>query len=226
MNVLIVEDEALLREGLCDLLRDAGHQVETAADGETALRLGMEGGFDIVLLDLMLPGLDGIAVCRRLKMARPGLLVLILTALGSEDDKVGGLSAGADDYLTKPFGVRELLARVEALERRGRTAAAEPDLLEVDGCRLDLGRCEARRDDRVIPLTAREVGILRWLYRQRARAVTRSELLEHVWLARGDLETRTVDVTVANLRQKVERDPANPRIILAVKGVGYEWGKS
>src|SRR5215470_10995130 len=174
MQVLIVEDDSLLREGLSDLLRGAGYEVDTAADGELAVRRGMEGGVDLVLLDLMLPALDGVSVCRRLKMARPGLLVLVLTALGSEDDKVGGLAAGADDYLTKPFGVRELLARIDALERRSRTVAAEAELVDVDGCRLDLGRCEAQRDGRLIPLTAREVGILRWLYRQRARAVTRS----------------------------------------------------
>ena len=224
MRVLIVEDEPLLREGLCDLLSRAGHSVESFADGSAAVRQGMEVGFDLVLLDLKLPGLDGVEVCRRLKIARPGLPVLMLTARGSEDDKVKGFAAGADDYLTKPFGTRELLARVEALGRRSRAVSAEPEILESDGCRFDLGRCEARRGERVIPLTAREVGILRWLYRQRARAVSRAELLEQVWQAPADLETRTINVTVANLRQKIEEDPANPRIIVAVKGIGYAWG--
>ena len=224
MKVLIVEDEPLLRDGLSDLLRQAGHSVQTASDGAEAVGRGTEEAFDLVLLDLKLPSLDGVEVCRRLKTARPGLPVLMLTARGSEDDKVTGFSVGADDYLTKPFGTRELLARVEALGRRSRTASAEPELLEAHGCRFDLGRCEARRGAHVITLTAREVGIVRWLYRQRARAVPRAELLEQVWQAPADLETRTVDVTVANLRQKIEEDPANPRIIVAVKGVGYAWG--
>jgi DNA-binding response OmpR family regulator len=224
MRVLIVEDEPQLRDGLCDLLCQAGHSVEAVSDGLAAAVRGVADAFDLVVLDLRLPGLDGVEVCRRLKTARPGLPILMLTARGSEDDKVKGFSVGADDYLTKPFGTRELLARVEALGRRSRAASAEPELLEAHGCRFDLGRCEARRGDDVIALTAREVGIVRWLHRQRARAVSRAELLEQVWQARADLETRTVDVTVANLRQKIEEDPANPRIIIAVKGIGYAWG--
>jgi len=224
MRVLIVEDEPLLRDGLCDLLRQAGHSVEAVSDGVAAAVRGVADAFDLVVLDLRLPGLDGVEVCRRLKTARPGLPILMLTARGSEDDKVKGFSVGADDYLTKPFGTRELLARIEALARRTRSASAEPELLEAHGCRFDLGRCEARRGEQVTALTAREVGIVRWLYRQRARAVSRAELLEQVWRAPADLETRTVDVTVANLRQKIEKDPANPKIIVAVKGIGYAWG--
>jgi DNA-binding response OmpR family regulator len=148
----------------------------------------------------------------------------MLTAKGSEEDKVRGLKVGADDYVTKPFGARELLARVEAIGRRVKTAPAAPEILEADDCRFDLGRCEAQRGKKTIPLTPREVGILRWLYRHRARAVSRAELLEQVWSMRADTETRTVDVTVANLRHKIETDPADPRIVVCVKGVGYAWG--
>jgi two-component system response regulator RegX3 len=172
-----------------------------------------------------LPRLDGIEVCHRLRKARPDLLILMLTAKGAEEDKVRGLKIGADDYVTKPFGTRELLARIGALGRRAKSAPAEPEIIEIDGCRLDLGHCEARRNSRAIPLTPREVGILRWLHRHKARAVSRSELLEQIWGANAKMETRTVDVTIANLRQKIERDHSDPKIVFSVKGVGYAWGK-
>ena len=226
MRILIVEDEPTLREGLADLLTAAGHSVEACENGSDAVEVGLREVFDIVLLDLMLPDLDGVEVCRRLRRARPTLAILMLTARGSEDDKVAGLEAGADDYLTKPFAVRELLARVDALGRRAAAAPAEPEVIEADGCVLDLGRLTARRDDAAINLTPREAGILRWLHRQRARAVSRAELLERVWGSTGDLQTRTVDMTIANLRQKIERDPAQPRILLTVTGAGYAWGEA
>jgi len=225
MNILIVEDEPVLRDGLTDLLKGAGHSVCVAGDGLTAVKRGLDPDLDLVLLDIMLPKLDGIEVCRRLRRKRPGLPVLMLTAKGSEEDKVRGLHVGADDYVTKPFGARELLARVEAIGRRVKTTPADPEILEADGCRFDLGRCEAQRGRKIIPLTSREVGLLRWLHRHRARAVSRAELLEQVWGLRADTETRTVDVTVANLRHKIERDPVTPRIVVCVKGVGYAWGE-
>ena len=214
-----------LGPGLVDLLRGAGHSVEAVGDGATAAQRGVDDAFDLVLLDLMLPRLDGVEVCRRLRQSRPGLPILMLTARGSEEDKVRGLTVGADDYVTKPFGVKELLARVDALARRARAAPAEPEALEADGCRIDFGRCESKRGRETSALTAREVGILRWLFRHRARAVTRPELLEQVWGMPGHLETRTVDVTISNLRQKIERNPAEPRIIVSVKGTGYAWGE-
>ena len=224
MRILVVEDESLLRDGLADLLRGAGHSVEAVGDGAAGAARGTADAFDLVLLDLMLPKLDGVEVCRRLRQARPGLPILMLTARGGEEDKVRGLNVGADDYVTKPFGARELLARVEALGRRARAAPASPETLESDGCRFDLGRCEAWRGRKAFSLTPREAGILRWLHRHRNRAVSRAELLEQVWGAPGDLETRTVDMAVANLRQKIERDPEAPRIVVSVKGVGYAWG--
>ncbi len=225
MRILIVEDEQALREGLTDLIRNDGHQVEAVGDGAEAVQIGTEKEFDLVVLDLMLPSLDGVEVCRQLRQVRPGLLVLMLTARGSENEKVEGLLAGADDYMTTPFGARELLARVQALGRRMGPAASEPELLEVDGCAFDLGRCEAKRDEKVITLTAREAGIIRWLHRHHHRAVSRSELLEQLWSVPGSLETRTVDMTIANLRKKIERNPSEPRIIVSVKGVGYAWGQ-
>jgi DNA-binding response OmpR family regulator len=224
MKILVVEDEPVLRDGLTDLLKGAGHAVTPVGDGAEAVARGTGEGFDLVLLDLMLPKLDGIEVCRRLRKARPEMPVLMLTARGAEEDKVRGLKVGADDYVTKPFGARELLARVEALGRRAGRVPAEPERMASDGCQFDLGRCEAQRGKKPFPLTPREAGILRWLHRHRTRAVTRAELLEQVWGAPGDLETRTVDMAIANLRQKIERDPAAPRIIVSVKGLGYAWG--
>jgi len=224
MRILVVEDEASLREGLVDLVGGAGHEVAAVGDGEEAVATGTSRPFDLVLLDLMLPGLDGIEVCRRLHLARPGLPILMLTARGAEEDKVRGLKAGADDYVTKPFGARELLARIDAFARRAEGGDSAPEVIEVDDCELDLGRLVARRGERVTPLTAREAGILRWLHRHRARAVSRRELLERVWGVAPDLETRTVDVTIANLRHKIEVDPGAPRIVVAVKGIGYAFG--
>ena len=224
MRVLIVEDEQALREGLTDLLSAAGHEVVACEFGRDAVAFGTEEVFDLVLLDLMLPDLDGVEVCRRLRRTRPTLHILMLTARGSEDDKVAGLEAGADDYLTKPFAVRELLARISAFGRRAAALPADPEILEADGCTLDLGRLEAVRGGRTLRITPREAGILRWLHRHRARAVSRSELLESIWGSTGDLQTRTVDMTIANLRQKIERNPSEPRILLTVTGTGYAWG--
>jgi DNA-binding response OmpR family regulator len=225
MRILVVEDDPLLRDGLVDLLKGAGHVVDMVSDGLTATKRGLDPELDLVLLDVMLPKLDGIEVCHRLRKARPDLPILMLTAKGAEDDKVRGLKVGADDYVTKPFGSRELLARIAALGRRAKSAPTEPEIIEIDGCRFDLGHCEARRARNAISLTPREVGILRWLHRHRARTVSRSELLEQVWGATAEMETRTVDVTIANLRQKIERDHSDPKIIVSVKGVGYAWGR-
>lgn len=226
VRILIVEDERSLREALVDLLTKRGFLVETAADGFTAADRGVESDIDFVLLDLALPRLDGVEVCRRLRMARPALPILILTARGSEEERVKGLSAGADDYLTKPFGTKELVARIDALRRRASIAPADAERVEIDGCLLDLGRCEAHRNGEAIALTPREVGILRWLHRHRTRAVSRAELLQTVWGASDEIETRTVDMTIANLRQKIEREPAEPRIVVTVKGTGYAWGRT
>ena len=225
MKILLVEDEPTLRHGLTDLLDGAGYGVVALADGTNAAARGSESDIDLVVLDLALPGMDGLEVCRRLRAARPGLGILMLTARVQEDDKVLGLGSGADDYVTKPFAVRELLARIEALARRSRLEpGAAPEKIEIDGCEIDLGRCTASRDGQTVGLTAREARLLRLLHQNRARAMTRGELLEKVWEASSSLQTRTVDMTVANLRQKIERDPSAPHIVTTVKGVGYAWG--
>jgi two-component system response regulator RegX3 len=222
VHILIVEDEASLREGLVDLLEGDDHVVAAVGDGTAGLEAGLREPFDLVVLDLMLPRLDGMEVCRRLRAARPGLPILMLTARGSEDDKVRGLVEGADDYMTKPFSARELLARVRALGRRA--PLAEPlGEVEVDGAVIDLARMVVIRGKQSILLTPREVGIVRWLYSHKDRIVSRTELLEQVFGQRGDLHTRAVDMAIAVLRKKVEADPAKPTVIVSVKGAGYAW---
>ncbi|MEP6864375.1 MAG: response regulator transcription factor [Deltaproteobacteria bacterium] len=222
MRVLVVEDEPSLREGIADLLRGDGHTVTAVADGVAGVETGLGEQFELVVLDLMLPRLDGIEVCRRLRSARPGLPILMLTARGCEDDKVRGLGEGADDYVTKPFSARELLARVRALGRRA-PATESLDEVQVDGAKIDLARMVVVRGEHRTMLTPREVGIVRWLFQHQDRIVTRAELLEQVFGQRGDLQTRAVDMAIAVLRKKLERDPAKPELIVSVKGAGYAW---
>jgi DNA-binding response OmpR family regulator len=222
VRVLVVEDEASLREGIADLLTGDGHVVRAVGDGVAGVECGLREAFDLVVLDLMLPRLDGMEVCRRLRAARPGVPILMLTARGSEDDKVRGLMEGADDYVTKPFSARELLARVRALGRRA-PAPAPIDVLEVEGAVIDLARLVVVRGAASAALTPREVGIVRWLYQHRDRVVSRAELLEQVFGQRGDLQTRAVDMAIAVLRKKLEIDPGAPRLIVSIKGAGYAW---
>lgn len=222
VRILVVEDESSLRDGIGDLLMGDGHVVTAVGDGVAGLEAGLRDPFDLVVLDLMLPGLDGMEVCRRLRAARPGMPILMLTARGSEDDKVRGLIEGADDYVTKPFSARELLARIRVLGRRA-PAGESLDEVQADGAVIDLARMTVVRGEQRVALTPREVGIVRWLYRNKQRVVTRAELLEQVFGQRGDLQTRAVDMAIAVLRKKVEADPAKPTLIVSVKGAGYAW---
>jgi two-component system response regulator RegX3 len=182
---------------------------------------GLRDAFDVVVLDLMLPRKNGIEVCRELRAARPGMPILMLTARGSEDDKVRGLGEGADDYVTKPFSARELLARVRALGRRVTPEIA--DALDLGDVVIDLAKMIVVRGGARTTLTPREVGIVRWLHRNEGRVVSRAELLEQVFGQRGDLQTRAVDMAIAVLRKKLEADPAKPQLIVSVKGAGYAW---
>jgi DNA-binding response OmpR family regulator len=222
VNILVVEDEASLREGIVDLLVGDGHRVHAVGDGVAGVEAGLRDPYDLVVLDLMLPRLDGMEVCRRLRAARPGTPILMLTARGSEDDKVRGLMEGADDYVTKPFSARELLARVRAVGRR-KAGGESLDEISVDGANIDLARMVVVRGDARVPLTPREVGIVRWLHRHKERVVSRAELLEQVFGQRGDLQTRAVDMAIAVLRKKLEADPTKPTVIVSVKGAGYAW---
>jgi len=223
VRILVVEDDAPLREGILDLLRGAGHEPRGCGDGLEAVERVAHERPDVILLDVMLPGQDGIEACRQMRSRRCDTPVIVLTALGDEGDKVRGLEAGADDFVTKPFGARELLARIDAVARRARPSG-QPERLEVDGCVLDLGACRVERNGHGATLTTREADILRWLARHRGRGVSRGDLLEHVWGVPRSLRTRAVDMAISTLRQKIEADPAQPRIIVSVKGMGYAWG--
>jgi DNA-binding response OmpR family regulator len=220
--VLVVDDEENLVELVQGYLAGAGYDVLTATDGPTALALAREARPDLIVLDLMLPGLDGLEVCRQVRRFSDAYIVM-LTARAEEVDKIVGLSVGADDYVTKPFSPRELVARVQAMLRRPRTAAAEPgpppprclgDLI------VDLARREVRKRGEPVALTTREFDILATLAEHPGRVFTRSQLLEKVWGSEY-YDDHVVDVHVGNLRRKLEDDPSRPRRVQTVRGVGY-----
>jgi DNA-binding response OmpR family regulator len=229
-RILIVEDDEGLREGLAFNLPAAGFEVEAAATTAAALeRLG-RGGIDAVILDVMLPDGSGFGVLARLRAAGDRVPVLLLTSRSLETDKVRGLELGADDYLTKPFGLAELIARVRALLRRarpgeGRTApaAAVPAAVALGAVTVDLARCEARRGAERLPLSRYEVELLRLLFAHPGRVFSRSELLNLVWGYDRFPTTRTVDNHMARLRKKVEAAPDEPRFLVTVHGIGYRY---
>lgn len=218
-RVLVVEDEASIRVGLCDVLRFRGFSVESAEDGTSALAFIQRQALDLVLLDVMLPELDGFSVCRQLRVSHPQLPVLMLTAKGSEDDVLRGFEVGADDYVTKPFSVRELLARVQALLKRSQRLAHTR--FSAGPFAIDADRMLARIEDEEIDLSQREVRILRLLSEEPGRIVSRRMLLRDAWdMANVEqLETRTVDVHIAKLRKKLGR--RGGKLVQTVRGQGY-----
>jgi DNA-binding response OmpR family regulator len=223
-RVLVVEDDPTVSEVVVRYLEREGLHVETAADGLTALDVAARLRPDLVVLDLMLPGVDGIEVCRRLRADAP-IAVIMLTARGDEDDRVLGLELGADDYMTKPFSPRELTARVRAVLRRagGAGLAGTPEgRIECGDLVVDVAAHEVRRAGRRLTLTAREFELLVFLATRPRRTLRREELLEHVWgYTYGD--SATVTVHVRRLREKIEADPGEPRHLVTVWGVGYRW---
>ena len=222
-QILVVEDDGAIRRGLVDALTFAGYGVTAAASGSEGQDRALRGSIDLVLLDLILPGLGGREVLGAIRAAKPTLPVILLTACGGEDERVGGLAAGADDYVVKPFSVRELLARVEAVLRRSAERPLDVREIAVAGAVIDLERREARfADGAKAALAEREIALLRYLAANRGRAVSRDELLERVWLVAGDAGgTRSVDMQVARLREKLRDDPAAPAVIVTVRGAGY-----
>jgi DNA-binding response OmpR family regulator len=218
LRVLIVEDEASIRRGLSDVLRFRGCEVTVAADGSEGLRLGTSQSWDLIVLDVMLPELDGFSVCRQLRAAGRELPILMLTAKGDEDDVVRGFEAGANDYVIKPFGVRELTARLDALLRRSPRALS--GRMQLGALELDLERSVARSGTEEIELSARELRILRVLAQEAGRIVSRRTLLREAWDMNNaeQVETRTVDVHVAKLRKKLG---VHGQLIETVRGQGY-----
>jgi len=221
-RILVIEDEPAVARGVRDALSYNGYGVDVAADGETGYRLATEKSYDLIVLDLMLPGMDGLEVLGRLREAQVTTPVVILTAKGREADRVSGLERGADDYVVKPFSVRELVARVAAHLRRRSADAGLTQPVRLGRAEIDFARRLVRRDGEVLAALPKEIDLARFLLENRGRVVTRDELLLKVWeYPVSGLQTRTVDNYVMKLRQKVEPDPARPRVILTVRGKGY-----
>ena len=226
--IAVIEDEAPIRRGVVDVLRASGYQVAEASDGHRGLEEANRPGIDLVLLDLLLPRLDGLEVLRQLRRSRPALPVIILTARGTEEDRVRGLKMGADDYVVKPFSARELLARVEAVLRRSPGRPGEAASARLGRAVIDFARREVRWSERERgELSETEAAILSYLVANRKRAVSREELLQHVWgIDTAGLETRTVDMHIARLRVKL-RDPSGRKsaeAVLTVRAHGYMAG--
>jgi len=224
-KVLVVEDDAAIRRGLVDALTFAGFAPMEAADGEAGLRSAVAADFDMLLLDLVLPKRDGLEILREVRKARPTLPVIILTARGQESDRVEGLKLGADDYVVKPFSVKELLARVEAVLRRspGRPSDVRKIQLPKGECDLDL-KVVRFRDGGKAELTEREVELMRYLASNAGRAVSREEILARVWrIEPSGIDTRTIDMHIARLREKLRDDPEEPAVIVTVRGKGYAF---
>ncbi len=221
-KILVVEDEEVIRMTLGDRLESEGYTVEFAVDGEEGFQKASRNAYDLVLLDIMLPRKNGFDVCRDIRMAGVVVPILMLTARGQTIDKVLGLKIGADDYLTKPFEAMELLARIEALLRRANVPAAA-GVHKFGSLQVDLRGTAVSRDGKVVPLSAREFQLLRYFVEHRGTTLSRDVLLKEVWAYSTEAFTRTVDVHVASLRQKLEEDPKKPSLIVTVPGLGYKF---
>ena len=224
-RILIVEDEPDIVFSLQEDLRRQGYATSVSGDGDDAIRRGTTERWDLILLDVMLPGANGFEVCAALRRAGVQTPVIMLTARAREADKESGLDAGADDYVTKPFSVRELRARIRAQLRRAGAAGDRVVRLGED-CELDLERAELRREGTPVELTAQEFRILQVFVRSAGRVLSREQLIEGAWGTGVAITDRAVDTHVFNLRRKIERDPAEPRIILSVRGLGYRLNAS
>ena len=221
MKLLIIEDELPMRTALCETLKAEGYKVRAAADGATGLERALSEEHDLILLDVMMPKLDGYALCRELRRKGRKTPVLMLTAKGMVDDRVDGLDAGADDYLVKPFAMRELLARVRALLRRAERGDAAPDQLVLGKTVIDFVRQTALQEGRSIELSMREFAMLRLMASRPGEAISRETFLDEVWEYNAWPTTRTVDNFIASLRSQLEPEPESPRYILTARGAGY-----
>lgn len=224
MKVLLVEDDPSVADFIVSELAQAGHACAHCADGESGLAAAREGHYDVLVVDRMLPRLDGLALLASLREEAVATPVLILSALGDVDDRVQGLHCGADDYLVKPFAMAELLARLEILSRRGSQSGSEvPTRLQVADLEMDLLSQEVRRGGELVTLQPREFRLLEYLMRNAGQVVTRAMLLEHVWGYHFDPQTNVIDVHISRLRQKIDRD-FSPPLLATVRGAGYCLG--
>lgn len=222
-HALVIEDDPAIRRGIVDALKFSGYETLEAATGDAGAELARTAECDIVLLDLILPGRLGLDILRLIREVRPTLPVIILTAKGEENDRIQGLRLGADDYMVKPFSVKELLARMEAVLRRSPERPGNAEKIKIEGGMIDLARQEVRFADAMrVELSEREVELLGYLARNRGRAISRDEILSRVWrIEPRGMDTRTIDMHVARLREKLRDDPTKPEIILTVRGKGY-----
>ncbi|SHI31472.1 two-component system, OmpR family, response regulator RegX3 [Tessaracoccus bendigoensis DSM 12906] len=221
-RILIIEDEESYRDAIGFMLEKEGFEVLSAPDGTEGLSLYDKQGADLVLLDLMMPGMPGVEVCRQLR-ARGNVAIVMVTARDSEVDKVVGLELGADDYVTKPFSHRELVARIRAVLRRGQDQVLLPDVVEVDGVRLDVERHQVNVDGQDVRLALREFELLELLLRNSGRVMTRGQLIDRIWGSNYVGDTKTLDVHIKRLRSKIERDPSSPERLITVRGLGYKF---
>ncbi|BEH01807.1 response regulator transcription factor [Brooklawnia propionicigenes] len=221
-RILIVEDEQSYRDALSYMLQREGFDVAEAADGQSGLSEFDRNGADLVLLDLMMPGMSGTEVCRQLRL-RGNVPVIMVTARDSEIDKIVGLELGADDYVTKPFSHRELVARIRAVLRRGQEAELLPEVVEVGDVRMDIERHEVSVSGRAVRLALKEFELLELLLRNAGRVMTRAQLIDRVWGSDYVGDTKTLDVHVKRLRSKIEPDPARPVKLVTVRGLGYKF---
>jgi two-component system response regulator RegX3 len=223
IRVLVVEDEAAIREGLIDVLVFHGYEVESAAEGPDGLEKALTGRFDLVLLDIMLPGIDGYEICDRIRAEDRHQPIIMLTAKSSDDDIIHGLKLGADDYVPKPFSVQQLVLRIEAVLRRSQVGLEQARTLSIGSIEVDTENLSATNGSDEIVFTKREIEVLCYLAENSDRPVSREELLSKVWgYAKGlDIETRTVDIHIAKLRRKIESDPKAPENLVTVRGAGY-----
>lgn len=221
-RILIIEDEDSYREALAFMLKKEGFDVQTAADGTEGLVEFDKSGADLVLLDLMMPGMPGTEVCRQLRQ-RGNVAIVMVTARDSEVDTVVGLELGADDYVTKPFSHRELVARIRAVLRRGQEEVLLPDVIEVGGVRIDVERHQVTVDGEDVKFALREFELLELLLRNAGRVMTRGQLIDRIWGSDYVGDTKTLDVHIKRLRSKVEKDPTNPERVITVRGLGYKY---
>jgi DNA-binding response OmpR family regulator len=222
-KVLIVEDDEAMSAALKDGFEYEGYAVAVARDGAQGFKLASEGNPDLIVLDLMLPKISGLDVCKRLREKGSDVPILMLTARGQEIDKVVGLRTGADDYMTKPFGFMELMARVEAVLRRTRAPSKKAAVCRFGDVEVDFAKCEARKAGAPVPISALELRLLEFFLEHRGDVLSRDRLLTAVWGYEGSAFSRTVDVHVAKLRRKIEDKPDDPRHIVTVHGMGYKF---
>ncbi len=223
IRILVVEDEQAIREGLIDVLVFHHYDVDSAATGPEGLEKALTGKYDLILLDIMLPGMDGYEICDRVRREDREQPIIMLTAKTSDEEIVQGLKLGADDYVPKPFSIQQLVLRIEAVLRRSQVGVASARTLSLAGIEIDTENLSGQRDGEEIPFTKREMEVLGYLAQHSDRPVSREELLVKVWgYAKNlDIETRTVDIHIAKIRRKIETDPKAPRNLVTVRGAGY-----